>query len=165
MQIFSHIFCIFIVFCYFRAFFRPKRPPKTRKKHLTFVGCFRWLRWYGVSLFGRCGFGVVRHVPCVHLGLEFDDFLVCYVGGFAVVIFGVLKEHREEVFDRLALAVPHRVHGSEDGFGDELVTEPAPSAVASDDAQHLPIAQFIQELMRTDTYLAHDQLVDVAGGG
>ena len=169
MQIFSHIFCFFLAFLlFFRIFshyFTPKSPRKARKKHLTFVGCFRWLRWYGVSLFGRCGFGVVRYVPCVHLGLEFDDFLVCYVGGFAVVIFGVLKEHREEVFDGLSFTIPHRVHCSEHGFGDELVTEAAPSAVATDDAQHLPIAQFVQELMRTDTYLAHDQLVDVAGGG
>ena len=108
---------------------------------------------------------VIRHVPCVHLGLEFGDFLICDGGGFAVVIVRVLKEHREEVFDGLAIAVPHRVHCSEHGFCDELVPEPAPSAVASDDAQHLPIAQFVQELMRTDTYLAHDQLVNVAGGG
>ena len=108
---------------------------------------------------------MVRHVPCVHLGLEFGDFLICYVGGFAVVIVVILKQTGEEVFDGLAFAIPHGVHCSEHGFGDELVTQPAPSAVASDDTQHLPIAQFVQELMRTDAYLAHDQLVDVAGGG
>jgi hypothetical protein len=97
--------------------------------------------------------------------LELCYFFVCYVGWFAVVIVRVLKEHRKEVFDGLAFAISHGVHCSEHGFGDELVTQPAPSAVASDDAQHFPITQFIQELMRTDTYLAHDQLVDVAGGG
>ena len=120
MQIFSHIFCIFIVFFIILERFSLKTTTKHTKKHLTFVGCFRGLRWCGFGFLWR--FGVVRHVPCVHLGLEFGDFLIGYVGGFAVVIVGVLKEHREEVFDRLALTIAHGVHCSEHGFGDELVT-------------------------------------------
>ena len=103
---------------------------------------------------------VVRHVPCVHLGLEFGDFLICYVGGFAVVIVRVIKEHREEVFDGLAFAVAHGVHCSEHGFGDELVTQPAPSAVASDDAQHLPVLNLVKELMARDAYLTHKEFID-----
>ena len=117
------------------------------KKHLTFVGCFLF---------------VIRHVPCVHLGLEFGDFLICDGGGFAVVIVRVFEEHREEVFDGLAIAVPHRVHCSEDGFCDELVTEPAPSSVASDDAQHLPVSEVVEEVSAGDAYLTHKELIDFA---
>ena len=110
-------------------------------------------------------------VELVHevLGIgSFVGFQECSVliGDFVVyVIVRVLKEHREEVFDGLSFTVSHCMHCSEDGFGNQLVRETVALAVASDDTQHLPIAQFVQELMRTDTYLAHDQLVDVAGGG
>ena len=103
---------------------------------------------------------MVRHVPCVHLGLEFGDFFVCYVGGFAVVIVGVLEEHREEVFDGLALAIPHGVHCSENGFGDELVRETVALAVASDDTQHLPVLNLVKELMARDAYLTHKEFID-----
>ena len=101
----------------------------------------------------------VRHVPCVHLGLEFGDFLICYVGGFAVVIVRVLKEHREEVFDGLAFAVPHRVHCSEDGFGDELVRETVALAVATDDAVDFPEAKFVEDFMARAAYLSNKELV------
>ena len=121
----------------------------SKKKHLTFVGCFLF---------------VVRHVPCVHLCLEFGDFLVCYVGGFAVVIV-ILKQTGEEVFDGLAFTVAHGVHCSENGFGDELVAEPATSAVASDDAIDLPECNLVEELMARDSYLTNEQLVDVPRRG
>ena len=105
---------------------------------------------------------VIRHVPCVHLGLKLGDFLICDGGGFAVVIVRVFEEHREEVFDGLAIAVPHRVHCSEHGFGDELVTEPAPSAVASDDAQNLPVSEVVEEVSAGDAYLTNKELIDFA---
>ena len=127
--------------------------------------------WCGFCFFGQCRLLVfavelVHEVLCVGLffGFEICHIFVCYIIVVFVIVRG-FEQHREKVFDRLTIGVPHCVHCSEHGFGDELVTQPAPSAVAPDDAQHLPIAQFIQELVRTDTYLAHDQLVDVAGGG
>ena len=104
-------------------------------------------------------------VPRIHLGLEFGDFLICYVGGFAVVIVGVFEQHREEVFDGLAFAVAHRVHCSEDGFGNQLVTQPAPSAVATDDTQYLPERDLVEKLMAREAYLTNEQLVDVPRRG
>ena len=108
---------------------------------------------------------MVRHVPCVHLGLEFGDFLICYVGGFAVVIVVILKQTGEEVFDGLAFAIPHGVHCSEHGFGDELVRETVALAVASDDAIDLPECNLVEELMARDSYLTNEQLVDVPRRG
>ena len=99
----------------------------------------------------------MRHVPCVHLGLELCDFLFGYVGGFAVLI--ILEEHREEVFDRLAFAVAHRVHCSEHGFGNQLVRETVALAVASDDAVDLPEAKFVEDFMARAAYLSHKELV------
>ena len=119
-----------------------------KQKHLTFVGCF----------------GGLAEVEVVHeLLLVGVVFFGERFGGFAVVI--VLKEHREEVFDRFALAVPHRVHCSEDSFGNQLVAEPATSAVASDDAIDLPECNLVEELMARDSYLTNEQLVDVPRRG
>ena len=103
----------------------------------------------------------MAEVEIVHQGLLVGIVLFGErFGGFAVVIVRILKEHWEEVFDGLAFAVPHCVHCSEHGFRDELVTQPAPFAVATDDTQHLPIAQFVQELMARDAYLTHKEFID-----
>jgi hypothetical protein len=38
-------------------------------------------------------------------------------------------------------------------------------AIAFDDAERFPILQVVQELTTRDSYLAHEQGVDVVGGG
>ena len=50
-------------------------------------------------------------------------------------------------------------------FGEQLVGEGAALAVASDYAPDLPEREVIHKGVVVDSYLAHEQLVDVVGGG
>ena len=82
-----------------------------------------------------------------------------------VVVFFVVEEHGEHVGDGLALRVSHGEGGGIDDFGHKLMLQPVASAVATDDAPDFPKAEVVEEFMTGDAYLAHEQLIDVVGGG
>ena len=85
------------------------------------------------------------------------------VFGFVVII--VLEEHGEHILNGLALCVAHGIGGGIDTLCHELVLQSVAAAVASDDAASLPEAEVVEEGVTGDSYLAHEQLVDVVGGG
>jgi hypothetical protein len=78
--------------------------------------------------------------------------------GFVVI---VLEEYGEHIPDGLALSVTHGIGGGIDALCHELVFQAVAAAVASDDAARLPEAEVIEEGVAGDSYLAHEQLVDV----
>jgi len=49
-------------------------------------------------------------------------------------------------------------------FGKELVLQRVTLTIASDDAPYVPELQIVQECIMSYTYLANDQLINVAGG-
>ena len=97
---------------------------------------------------------------------ETGHFLVVDGGGVGgIVVVVVLEERWEDVAWGLSLWVAHSEHGGVGAFCHELVLQAVAVAVASDDAAHLPEAEVVEELTTGDAYLAHEQLVDVVGGG
>jgi hypothetical protein len=98
----------------------------------------------------------------IHKVLEFAAFFFCEVIAMVIV---VLEECGEDVADGLSLGVTVGEHGGEGAFGHELVLQAVAVAVASDDATDFPEAEVVEELTAWDSYLAHEQLVDVVGGG
>ena len=105
-------------------------------------------------------------VLCVDIGhefLQFVVFLIANLGRSFVVV--VLKEVREYVGRGLAIGVAHNVEGGVDNFGKELVLQTVALAIAANDAAYFPEADVVEEFMAGDTYLAHEQLIDVVGAG
>ena len=100
-------------------------------------------------------------VDVFHLFLQLSFFFFGD-GRLAVVI--IVEDHGEHVGSGLALRVAHRVDGCVGTLGHELVLQPVAAAVASDDAAHLPEADVVKKFTTGDANLAHEQLVDVAGG-
>ena len=47
----------------------------------------------------------------------------------------------------------------------QLMLQTVTATIATDDAANLPEAEVVEELTAGDAYLAHEQLVDVVGGG
>ena len=84
-------------------------------------------------------------------------------GRLVIVIF--VEEHGEYVFHSFALRVTHGVSGGVGALGYELMLQSVALAVASDDTANLPEAEVVEEFMARDAYLAHEQLVNVVGGG
>ena len=82
-----------------------------------------------------------------------------------VVAVVVAEEYGEHVGDGLALGASHSVGGGIDTFGEQLVRQAVALAVATDDAAHLPEAEVVEEITARDSDFAHEQLVDVVGGG
>ena len=82
-----------------------------------------------------------------------------------VVVIVVVEKHREHICYGLALGVAHDVDCCVDAFGHQLVLQQVTAAVASDDATHFPEAEVVQELTAGDSDFAHEQLIDVVGGG
>lgn len=103
-------------------------------------------------------------VPCLHFGHEVCGFLF---GDWwwTVVVIIIVEEHGEHVGDSLALGVAHGVDGGVGTFGEKLVLQAVAAAVASDDAQGLPVADVIEEFAAGNADLTYDELVDVVGGG
>ena len=81
--------------------------------------------------------------------------------GFGFV-FG-LEQFREHLLRGHAFRITHRVHCRIGAFRHELQFEPVAASVALDDAQHLPIAQVVEERAAVDANLAYEQLIDVVG--
>lgn len=104
---------------------------------------------------------------CVVVGHEVLEFVVLFIAhlGCSFVVIVILEDAGEEVFGGFALGVSHGVDGSVGAFGEQLVLQTVAAAIAPDDAAHLPEADVVEELTARDAYLAHDQLVDVVGGG
>ena len=107
-------------------------------------------------------FGALAVLLCVVAGYEVLEFVVIFVANFAFVI---LEEHGEYVFHSFALRVTHGINGGIGTFGEELVLQSVPLSVASDDTSHLPEADVVEELTAGDSDFAHEQLIDVVGGG
>lgn len=101
-------------------------------------------------------------VPCLHFGHEVCGFLF---GDWwwTVVVIIVVEDHGEHVCDSLSLWVAHGVDGCVGTLGYELVLQAVAAAVASDDAQGLPVTDFIEKFASGNSYLAHEQFVDVVG--
>ena len=82
-----------------------------------------------------------------------------------IVAVIVIEEHGKHVGDGLTLGAAHSVGGGIDAFGEQLVCQAVALAVTTDDAAHLPEAEVVEELTAWDSDFAHEQLVDVVGGG
>ena len=113
---------------------------------------------YGINLSG-----VYLLVPRRHVGLKLRNVVVAQHDGFVIVVV-IFKDGWEEVAGRLAFRVTHGKDGSVGTFGYELVLQAVATAVASDDTADFPELEVVQELTTRYTYLAHEQLIDVAGG-
>ena len=81
------------------------------------------------------------------------------------MVIVVPEECGEDVADGLALGVAVGEHGGVGAFGHELVLQAVAVAVATDYATDFPEAEVVEKFTTWDTYLAHEQLVDVMGGG
>lgn len=101
-------------------------------------------------------------VPGLHFGHEVGCFLFGD-GWWTVVVIIIVEDHWEHVGDSLALWVAHGVDGCVGTLGYELVLQAVAAAVASDDAQGLPVTDFIEKFASGNSYLAHEQFVDVVG--
>ena len=101
-------------------------------------------------------------IPCRHVGLQFCDVVVTQHDGFLLVV--IFEDGGEEVTGRLAFRITHGEDGSVGTFGHELVLQTVATAVASDDTADFPELEVVQELTTRYAYLAHEQLIDVAGG-
>ena len=84
---------------------------------------------------------------------------------FIVNVVIILKYLREHVGNGLALWVSHGIDSSVCTFSHELMLQAVAVAVASDNAADFPEAEIVEELTTGDAYLAHEQLIDVVGGG
>ena len=62
------------------------------------------------------------------------------------------------------MGVTHSVDGGVGTFCHELMLQTVTVAVAANDATDFPELYIVEELMTGDSYLAHEQLVDVVGG-
>ncbi len=102
-------------------------------------------------------------VDSIYISLQFCHFFSR--DGWLVVVIVVVEEHGEYVGHGLALRVAHGVGGGIDAFGHQLVLQAVALAVATDDSTYLPEAEVVEELTAGDAYLAHEQLIDVVGGG
>ena len=74
-----------------------------------------------------------------------------------------LEQFGEHLLRRHAFRVSHCVHRGIGAFRHELQFEPIAATVALDDAQHLPIAEVVEERAAVDANLAYEQLIDVVG--
>ena len=102
-------------------------------------------------------------VERIHHGLQF--FHVFSRDGWLVVIVIIIEEHGEHVGHGLALGVAHGEHRGVGALGDELMLQAVTLAVASDDAANFPEAEVVEKFTAGDSDFAHEQLVDVVGGG
>ena len=101
-------------------------------------------------------------VPCRHVGLKFRNLVIAQYDGFLLVV--IFEDGWEEVAGRLALRITHGKDGGVGAFGYELVLQAVATTVASDDTADFPELEVVQELTTRYAYLAHEQLIDVAGG-
>ena len=81
-------------------------------------------------------------VPGLHFGPEVGFFLFGD-GWRTVFVIIIVEDHGEHVGDSLALGVAHGVDGCVGALGYELVLQAVAAAIASDDAQGLPVADVI----------------------
>ena len=101
-------------------------------------------------------------IPCRHIGLQFCNIVITQHDGFLLVV--IFEEDGEEVTSGLSIGVAHGEDGGVGAFGYELVLQTVAPAVASDDTADFPELEVVQELTTWYAYLAHEQLIDVAGG-
>ena len=102
-------------------------------------------------------------VDVFHHGLHVGHIL--FADGWLVVIVVVLEYLREKVAGGLTFGVAHCIDGGVGALGEQLVLQTVALAVASDDSAYLPEAEVVEKFAAGDAYLAHEQLVDVVGGG
>jgi len=102
-------------------------------------------------------------VDGIHQLLQFLTFLIGERWRGYIVL--ILKNGGEHVFDRLPFRVAHCESRCIDAFGHQLVFQKVAAAVSFDDAANLPELDVIEKLTTRDAYFAHEQLVDVVGGG
>ena len=100
-------------------------------------------------------------VDVFHFSLQLRFF---FLGDGWLVVVVIVEKHGEGVGHGLALRVAHRIDGGVGALGHELVLQPIAAAVASDDATNLPESDVVKELTTWDANLAHEQLINVAGG-
>ena len=100
-------------------------------------------------------------VVCFHHGLHVGHILLA--DGRLVVV--ILEEHGEHVGYGLAFGVAHGIHGGVGALGDELMLQRVTATVAAYDAANFPEADVVEEFTARDSNLAHEQLIDVVGGG
>ena len=114
----------------------------------------------GLALMELC----IHRVEGVHVCLKSCTFFVreCWFHLFVIIS---IEEHGEHVFGCLAFGVAHRKHGGVGAFGHALVLQAVAVAVASDDATDFPEAEVVEEFTTGDADFAHEQLINVAGGG
>lgn len=109
----------------------------------------------------RLGLALVVHTG--HECLEVRYFVFC--DGWLVVDVVILEDLREHIGNGLSFWVSHGIYGSVGTFSHQLMLQPVAVAVAANDATDFPESEVVEELTTGDTYLAHEQLVDVVGGG
>lgn len=110
----------------------------------------------------RLGLALVVHAG--HECLEVGFFVFCD-GWLIVVIVIVFKYLWEHVGNGLAFWVSHRIDSSVCTFSHQLMIQAVALAVASDNATDFPEAEVVEKFAALDAYLAHEQLIDVVGGG
>lgn len=96
--------------------------------------------------------------------LQFGSILIAD-GRLGVIVIIVVKEHGEHVGDGLSVRVAIGVHGGVGALGKQLMFQTVALAVSPDDAAHLPEAEVVEKFTARDSDFAHEQLVDVVGGG
>ena len=83
---------------------------------------------------------------------------------FVFVVIFVVKQHWEHVLYCFAFRIAHYVDARIYYLGKELMFQRISAAIASDNTSDVPELQVIQESVMSYTYLANEQLIDVAGG-
>lgn len=100
-------------------------------------------------------------VDVFHFSLQLNFFF--FGDGWLIVVI-IVEKHGKRVGHGLALRVAHGIDGGVGTFGHELVLQAVAAAVAPDDAAYLPEADVVEKFTTRDAYLAHEQLINVAGG-
>lgn len=103
----------------------------------------------------------VAGIDGIHFSLKFSHV---FSSDWQLFVFVFLEEHGEHVGHGLTIGVAHGEGGSIDAFGHQLKFQQVAAAIATDDAANFPEADVVEELTAGDAYLAHEQLIDVAGG-
>ena len=84
------------------------------------------------------------------------------LGSMPIVL--VLEECREHVGNGCAFRFARGIDGCKDNFCQELMRQPSASSVAFYYTCRFPVGQLIKKFTSWNTYLTHEQLVQVVGG-